>query len=209
MRMVDITGETFGKLKAVSPVFGGRAVKWQCVCECGKTSIVDGTKLRSGHTKSCGCLLGVERVNHGKSHTHEYRIWAAVKQRCRNQKNEHFKNYGSRGIDICDEWAESFEEFLSGVGVCPSSDHTIDRKDTNKGYEPGNVRWATREENQRNLRKSKRWVVDGVEYESLSHASECTGSSKATIQRWCDGGTNNGKVSKNKEGCFSYKIYED
>jgi len=93
--------------------------------------------------------------------TPEYRAWASMKDRCYNTKDEAYKNYGGRGIHVCSEWLHNFPAFLAHVGARPSALHTIDRRDNNGHYEPGNVRWATRLEQSRNRRNIRQLVVNG------------------------------------------------
>jgi hypothetical protein len=92
-------------------------------------------------------------LTHGATGTPEYRIWKSIKDRCRNPKNPAWKNYGGRGITVCPEWAASFEAFLAHVGVRPNPVMTLDRIDNERGYEPGNVRWATRAVQRSNCRR--------------------------------------------------------
>lgn len=93
-------------------------------------------------------------VRHGYWNKPEYRVWAELIQRCRNPKSKQFKDYGGRGITVCDLWQKSFAAFIAEVGPRPSPTHTIDRRENNRGYEPGNVRWATRGEQIRNRRNT-------------------------------------------------------
>jgi len=138
-------GEVFGKLKVI-----GRAGKglsghtvFHCQCECGKSSIVTGSRLRSEHTKSCGCLKGEQ---HGLRGTPEYDAWSGAKDRCHNPKSRVYLDYGGRGIIMDVSWRNSFLKFFSDLGPRPSVKHSLDRENTNGNYEPGNCRWATRKE---------------------------------------------------------------
>lgn len=99
----------------------------------------------------------------GRSKDDRYWTWAAIKTRCYNPKHECYPNYGGRGIIMCDEWLNSFEAFAEHVGPRPSMKHSIDRIDSNGNYEPGNVRWATRREQQTNMRTNNE--VPGVGYD--------------------------------------------
>jgi hypothetical protein len=158
----DITGLRFGRLLAVSPIGisekkGNREVVWECLCDCGKKISVIGSPLRSGHTKSCGCLhieaareLGLMSKTHGKRRTKEYHIWSNVIQRCENKNSGSYHKYGGKGIYICQRWRTSFDNFLKDMGNIPGDKTSIDRIDNKKGYEPGNCRWADWTEQARN-----------------------------------------------------------
>lgn len=209
MRFIDLQGEKFNKLTAMYFTRKNGRIYWVCKCDCGECVEVQASKLKSSQTKSCGCIQGKKKEYHGKSYTHEYRVWASIKARCTNPNNEHYKNYGGRGIKLEKSWADSFERFLSYVGARPTINHTIDRINTNKGYVVGNIRWATRLENQQNLRKSKFWIVGKKKYNSISEAATSEGVSTSTIERWCNGGKNNGKTVSKKHGCYSKLKYKE
>lgn len=139
-------------------------------CVCGVTCYKTLEDLRSKPTNSCGCwrkkfalrhgCTSTSTTNIGKLHrgTPEYNTWTGIKQRCLNHKNLRYHDYGGRGITICEEWRNSFTSFLSYVGTKPSSNHSIDRINPNGNYEPGNVRWATRSEQQLNRRINTTYV---------------------------------------------------
>jgi hypothetical protein len=107
---------------------------------------------------------GGRRVNetHCQSHTPEYRAWYQMNRRCHDPRHGSFNDYGARGITVCDRWRESFLAFLSDLGPRPSTRHSLDRRDNNRGYEPGNCRWATPKEQANNTRRTRRITVDGV-----------------------------------------------
>lgn len=151
MERIDITGQRFGKLTVIGYAGNNRtAAQWLCRCDCGNECIVVGTKLRSGYTKSCSCaqkiVTSIHFKKHGKTGTPEYRTWKAMKERCYNVHNIGYKNYGARGIRVCERWLNSFENFLSDMGVKPGKKYSIDRKDSTGNYEPGNCKWATMKE---------------------------------------------------------------
>lgn len=156
----DLVGNKYGRLTVISRAESKtRRIKWNCICECGNTSIVSGENLMSGHTKSCGCLLSERITSHGKSHNRIYKVWSGMKARCSNKNNLAYKDYGGRGIKVCEKWANSFEEFYKDMGDEYRNGLEIDRINNDGNYEPGNCRWVTRKVNSRNKRTTR--VIDG------------------------------------------------
>lgn len=157
----DLTGQRFGRLAVVdyAGTNGNQKATWQCRCDCGQTTIALGKDLRNGHTQSCGCwrrdTCGDRARLHGMKHTPEYKSWQHAKERCYKPNNKAYSNYGARGIVMCQEWLNSFEAFYAHIGPRPNG-CSLDRVDNEKGYAPGNVRWATRSE-QNNNRRPRRW----------------------------------------------------
>jgi hypothetical protein len=157
----DITGQRFGNLTAEK--FSCRRngyTYWLCRCDCGNTKETKQMCLNSGSTRSCGCLWhgsGENNANykHGKMHTAEYNTWLRMKQRCYNENTHYYKNYGGRGITVCDRWLESYENFLADMGMRPSKTHSLDRINNDEGYSPENCRWGTKTEQSFNRRKPK------------------------------------------------------
>lgn len=141
-----------------------RQVLWNCVCECGEKKIVAGGHLRSGHTKSCGCLnlenVAVRSVTHGMSNTSTMSVWKNMMNRCFNKNVPAYRDYGARGITVCERWKD-FNLFLMDMGIRPD-DRFLERIDNDQGYCPENCKWATRSEQARNHRRNKWMTIDGV-----------------------------------------------
>lgn len=148
---------------------------WTCMCDCGSIVVVDGNHLRMGHTKSCGCH---KSIRHGSAYTEEYAVWMDMRNRCSQKSNRQYKDYGGRGISICERW-ERFENFISDMGKRPNG-YTLDRIDNNAGYSPENCRWATRKQQQRNRRNNRIITHNGVSH-CLVEWSEITGIPYQTL----------------------------
>jgi hypothetical protein len=155
----------FGRLTVVSRAENkGDDVRWACRCSCGNEAVVATRELRKGDTRSCGCLnLEVmrSRGTHRMKGTPEHNSWANMIRRCEDPTNTDYGGYGGRGITVCERWRSSFEAFLSDMGPKPSRQHSIDRIDNDRGYEPGNCRWANDREQQRNKRSNHRITAFG------------------------------------------------
>ena len=160
-----LTGRSFYHLTVIYPdgdALGNGGQVWRCFCTCGKFVSVAETDLKSGGVSSCGCLPPINKhsrqmkgvkVTHGMSLTPEYRSWAGIKQRCFNKNDRSYKDYGGRGITMCDRWAKSFECFYADMGRKPEPRMSIDRINNDGNYEPGNCRWATPKQQYHNRRK--------------------------------------------------------
>lgn len=157
-----LTGRSYGRLTVARE--GGRtasgSVIWECTCVCGGTARATGRDLASGHTASCGCLqsekAGAMRRTHGLSGAHIFRVWHWMKDRCLNTKNKNWPRYGGRGILVCSEWMD-FENFMRDMGPSfPGTGWTIERKNNDGNYQPGNCIWATRKTQMRNTCRSVR-----------------------------------------------------
>ena len=132
-------------------------MRWKCLCDCGKSSVVMGQSLRRGQTKSCGCAQAP--ITHGKSGIKEYSVWDAMIQRCTNVNHKNYHNYGGRGITVCDRW-KKFEHFYEDMGE--ANGLSLDRVDNDKGYSRDNCRWATQKVQANNMRTNVIITVDGV-----------------------------------------------
>lgn len=157
---------------------------FRCECDCGGEKIVKMGCLKNGYTSSCGCLWREQAIKniprtHEMSASREYWIWKSMKARCLNPNNASFNRYGGRGISVCERWMK-FDNFYSDMGDAPSR-LTLDRKDNNGNYEPGNCRWATYKQQQRNRSSNHRIAHNGTT-KSMVEWSEDLGISYNTIQ---------------------------
>lgn len=153
-------------------------------CDCGNTKKIRLISLRNGSTVSCGCYhlerQKTQRLTHGKSDTNEYHVWAGMLDRCRNVNNIKYKDYGGRGVTVCERWTNSFPAFLYDMGVRPTDGHTIDRINNDGNYDPSNCRWATRLEQNRNTRANIRATYMGEE-KTLIEWAEIAGLKLKTL----------------------------
>lgn len=167
--LVDMTGQRFARLTVLARAEStpNKSARWLCRCDCGAEVTVAGQHLRSGNTKSCGCQRADSArdrsTKHGMANSLAYKRWESIKQRCFNPNNPSYKNYGGRGITMCDEWAVSFEAFFAAVGEAPAG-MTLDRIDNDGNYEPGNVHWATPVEQAANRRDYPDFLTRSIDH---------------------------------------------
>jgi hypothetical protein len=174
---IDLIGQKFGRLTPIKNMGTNKNKKhiWLCLCDCGKETIVIGNNIKNGRTKSCGCLnitktklRNIENKyakTHGYCQTTVYRSWHDILQRCTNPNNNNYKNYGGRGIAVCDRWNSkkggSFENFLEDMGEPPTNKHQIDRINNNLGYYKENCWWAISAQQHRNMRSNRNYTFNG------------------------------------------------
>lgn len=173
---IDLSGQKFGRLTVIERLFERRnhdyrSALWLCRCDCGNEVRTYAGYLKSGNTKSCGCLHKEAVTKHGFRHLPEYNIWRGMLDRCYNKETAAYPRYGGRGITVSDEWKESFEAFYRDMGTRPSEDYSIDRKDNDIGYSKDNCRWATSVEQMRNRSNNVYYEKDGE---------------KKLLKQWCN-----------------------
>lgn len=188
-----LVGQRFGRLVVVEETDRrqGRRIIYKCKCDCGNHVYVSSDSLKSGHTKSCGCLMRETSKNtlitHGKSKERLYTVWSGVKARCYNKNHVSYKNYGLRGISMCEEWRndyEAFREWSEANGYdceAASGECTLDRIDVNGNYEPSNCRWVSAMEQANNTRRNVKMMLFGEEY-TISEASREFGIKYSNLQ---------------------------
>ena len=157
-KLTDLTGQTFGNWVVVRYEKNGHG-QWLCQClVCGAERARSRTKIG----RQCSACMGrIDRSAHGGRKDRRYAVWARMIQRCTNPNYKYYRDYGGRGITVCERWRLSFAAFRADVGESPTAAHSIDRIDNSKGYEPGNVRWATSFEQHRNQRSNIFLEYDG------------------------------------------------
>lgn len=168
-KKIDLAGETFGRLTVRAQTSNaGKHVRWVCDCECGSQTVVSTSHLRSGHSLSCGCLAreataqrNTAAATHGMSDSPEYQAWRSMIKRCHVPSTHGYERYGGRGIEVCQAWRDSFEDFFKEVGFRPSPSHSLDRIRNAEGYCAGNVRWATDTEQNNNRRCNVKASIEG------------------------------------------------
>lgn len=168
----NLIGQKFGKLTVLKFIGNDKYNNriWECICECGNITKVNSCSLRSNNTKSCGCLIKEVSskigLNNKKdfimSQTKIYRIWDGICQRCLNPKTIKYKNYGGRGIKICDEWLNDSQVFYDwAINNGYKEGLSIERVDNNGNYEPNNCKWATVKEQNNNTRHNVLIAFEG------------------------------------------------
>lgn len=185
-KRLDLTGRRFGRLVALEVMIINKTTRWLCICDCGVTRIVWRCSLTNGTSKSCGCLAkelsSLRNSTHGMSGSRELSVWRDMMHRCKDLKN---KDYGGRGIAVCDRWMK-FENFFEDMGSRPKGTQ-IDRIDNDGNYEPSNCKWSTPKENSNNKRDNWLYTFNG-ETKTLAQWGRPLGLSRRLIS----GRLNNG-----------------
>ena len=175
----NLIGLTFGSWKVLARLPSrSKSTYWLCECKCGRQKPVKAFELTHEHSLSCG-QNECHRAIHRMTNSAEHRVWSGMKGRCRNPNDPAWLDYGGRGITVCDEW-NKFENFYRDMGPRPSPEHSIERRDNDKGYSPDNCYWATRQEQALNRRNSTKLTLNG-ETLNILRWSERLGISESLI----------------------------
>ena len=181
-RYIDLIGQRYGRLVVAArvPSKHGKTM-FECLCDCGNSTVVSSNNLRRGRVESCGCLLREKINKHGMARSRIYRIYMAIKGRCTNINSPQYKYYGERGISMCNEWLNSFQTFYDWAMTNGYRDDlTIDRIDNERDYSPDNCRWVTMQEQSENKRSNKTIVFNGKS-QTLSQWARELGFPKQTL----------------------------
>ena len=187
---IDLTGQRFGKWMVLSRAPNNKRcqARWHCRCVCGKKRILQGADLRTGHSKGClSCHIKRIKTKHGLSRTKLYWIWQGIVQRCENPNNKCYKNYGDRGIKVCIQWHNHKDFMTWALAHGYKEGLSIDRIDNDGNYKPGNCRFVTAKEQNRNSRNN-RSVRIGKETKLLVEWAEQAGINKDTLKSRVDMG---------------------
>lgn len=185
----DLTGHRFGRLVVISRASATHPrgyTTWVCKCDCGHDKTTDRHSLVTGKVKSCGCLAAEtfkQFTKHGMSRSTEYIAWCNMNSRCVNPSAHNYKNYGGRGVTVCGRWRHSFANFYADMGPRPSSKHSLERNDNDKGYDPSNCKWATAVDQQNNKRNSALITAFGRTQTTAQWAREVGMTHEALAQR--------------------------
>lgn len=186
-KLVDLTGERFGRLVVIKRAenLSGIKVQWLCLCDCGKYSTPQGGALKNGRATSCGCFRDEKHLvtmkKHGMSKFPEYTVWYQMLERCNNASHVHYRYYGGRGIKVCSRWT-NFINFYKDMGNRPSDLFQLDRRDNDLGYTPENCHWVTRCANARNKRGTLKISFQG-RIMPIAEVAEIVGLQYQTL-RW-------------------------
>ncbi len=199
-RIRDLTGMVFGRLSVLERDENSKTgqIRWKCICTCGNIKTVQASNLKNGAAPSCGCLkkevLSRKKKRHGMTFSREYHSWQSMRQRCLNTSHKSWDDYGGRGIKICPEWLNSFEQFYQDMGPRPE-ETTLEREDVNGHYCKENCVWATHRTQAQNRRNTVLsfdkvnllWKLkeDGI---AMTEIAKMLGTSKGAISGVVYGG---------------------
>jgi len=216
-------GEIFYRLAFISELpkthrLGNRTDRWgKFLCMCGNYVKRRIYCVINGKTKSCGCLnIEISKktfTKHGGVKTREYSIYHGIKKRCYNKKANEYKNYGGRGIKMCEEWLSSFSNFLLDMGKCPHPKYTIERINNNGDYSPKNCKWASMEDQCRNKRTNRLITYNNITLALVEWAERLNVSvgcleQRLYIRKWTEEKTISTPVRKQRNS-MTYNEYQE
>lgn len=211
---IDHTGERHGKLTVIRRVYETEKARsydealWLCKCDCGRETVLPSSLLKN--QRSCNCFRAEAHKTHGKRRSRLYEVWSGIKKRCYNENATQFKNYGGRGVKVCDEWMRDFSSFYSWAinngydENAPRGKCTIDRIDNNGNYSPDNCRIVTQKEQCNNTRRNVRIEWDG-ETKTLAEWSDLVGLCSGTISHRYKKGKRGDELFAPPDKCKSRK----
>lgn len=190
----DLSGRRFGRLVAIevdSRNWQGKTM-WRCRCDCGNETVVKSDSLKSGHTRSCGCLytenIGKTNLTHGHTGERIHNIWKCMRSRCSNQNNDSYENYGGRGVSVCDEWKNDFQSFYDWSMHNGYADNlSIDRINNDGDYSPENCRWTTALTQANNTRRNRYITYNNITH-TCSEWARILGLRKDVLRHRLDNG---------------------
>jgi hypothetical protein len=183
---IDLEGRKFGYLTVGNISHKSKnGYYWDCLCDCGKSSVVLATRLINGNTKSCGHLKGNKGVgrSHGMRYTKIYSCWKNMKIRCNNPKSENYYLYGGRGITVCDRWMESFENFYEDMKEGHNDSLSLERIEVNGNYCKQNCRWVTMAQQAKNKRNTAYLTYKGATKRAIEWAEMIGANPKTVVRR--------------------------
>jgi len=175
---INIVGLKSGKLTVIEFSHKDKSLFWKCLCECGNSCVIQGYRLKSNKTRSCGCIVATKD---GLSTSGTYRSWKAMLARCYDSNNNRYKIYGGRGIGVCNRWRDSFNNFLLDMGERPDG-FSLDRIDNEKSYSIDNCQWVS-VKSQANNRRNNFLITHKDKSLTLKQWSEQTGINPGTIRK--------------------------
>lgn len=208
MKFQDLTGKRFYRLTAIKRVENkGNKTMWLCKCDCGNYATVCGAYLTNGHTKSCGCYSRERSKTHGHHDHPLYRVWLGIRTRCYNSTDSSYKNYGGRGIKMCDEWLNNFKSFYDwSIANGYKNERlesgrnkwTVDRIDNNGDYCPENCRWTDQKTQANNTRRNRFITING-ESRTLEQWTQILGVARESLRQRDIQGLKNDELLKSLE----------
>lgn len=190
---IDMSGQKYGYLTALSISHRNEReeIFWNCQCQCGSLVVIKGSLMRQGQTKSCGCyrkeVTSMNKKTHGMRSTRLYNVWNHMKRRCTEKNTKEYKNYGGRGITVCDEWENPQNFFEWAIANGYKDNLTIERINVNGNYRPDNCEFIPKSLQSKNRRYNLMIDTGGAEV-CAAEAARMAGVSRKTVANWYHAG---------------------